>query len=173
MNHQETSRLSQLPILAITPCQREKPFLVPRDECPDLFFQTVLSLIRFIGAAYTTGSSDCWEAAHRLCDDAIDVVDGPLLVARVAALVRILRCNCQRDLVYMPPCCKRLSADEAQLICLLKASHGGVSDQLTMALAGLVDPSHEAMAVQAINALIALSPGQIPQMNRAQTGAQP
>lgn len=57
----------------------------------DEFCRTALSLFRFIGAAYATGASDCWEAAYRFADEAPDIADSPLLVARAAALVRILR----------------------------------------------------------------------------------
>ena len=70
----------------------------PDVESYDDFCRVTLSLLRFIAAAYATGASDCWEAAYRFADEAPGIADSPLLVARVAALVRILRsgrpCQC-------------------------------------------------------------------------------
>ena len=63
----------------------------PDVESYDDFCRVTLSLLRFIAAAYATGASDCWEAAYRFADEAPGIADSPLLVARVAALVRILR----------------------------------------------------------------------------------
>lgn len=40
----------------------------------DDFCRVALSLFRFIGAAYSTGASDCWEAAYRFADEAPDTV---------------------------------------------------------------------------------------------------
>jgi hypothetical protein len=70
----------------------------PDVESYDDFGRVTLSLFRFIAAAYATGASDCWEAAYRFADEAPGIADSPLLVTRVAALVRILRsgrpCQC-------------------------------------------------------------------------------
>lgn len=88
----------------------------------DEFCRTALSLFRFIGAAYATGASDCWEAAYRFADEAPDIADSPLLVARAAALVRILRSGRPCELCFMPPSCRRLSKDEADLMRLLAAA---------------------------------------------------
>ncbi|UEM14713.1 hypothetical protein J4G43_010965 [Bradyrhizobium barranii subsp. barranii] len=42
----------------------------PCVESYDEFSRVALSLFRFIGAAYATGASDCWEAAYRFADEA-------------------------------------------------------------------------------------------------------
>ncbi len=47
------------------------------------FSVAVLSVLRFIAAAYVTGEAGCWEAAFRFADEAAGE-GGPLLVARVA-----------------------------------------------------------------------------------------
>ena len=94
----------------------------PCVENYDDFCRVALALFRFIGAAYATGASDCWEAAYRFADEAPDVADSPLLVARVAALVRILRSGRPCELCFMPPSCRRLSKDEAHLMQLLAAA---------------------------------------------------
>jgi hypothetical protein len=73
-------------------CPPQAALAAPRSvESYDDFCRVALSLFRFIGAAYATGASDCWEAAYRFADEAPGVYDSPLLVARAAALVRILR----------------------------------------------------------------------------------
>ena len=84
----------------------------PCVESCDEFCRVALSLFRFIGAAYTTGASDCWEAAYRFADEAPGIADSPLLVARAAALVRILRSGRPCEPCFMPPSCRRLSKDE-------------------------------------------------------------
>jgi hypothetical protein len=127
--------------------------------CSDKFLQIVLSIFRFVGAAYVTGASDCWEAAYRLADDTIEIADGPLLVTRVAALVRIFRTNGARDPVYLPPRCKRLSKDETRLMRILEAARSGATNEWTIDLAGFVPAGREPSTREAIEALVALSPG--------------
>src|SRR5262249_42464155 len=109
---QEAGRSQQCPLqaaLSTRPCV----------ESYDDFCRITLSLFRFIGAAYATGASDCWEAAYRFADEAPGIADSPLLVARAAALVRILRSGRPCELCFMPPSCRRLSKDEAELMRLL------------------------------------------------------
>ena len=119
----------------------------------DEFCRVALSLFRFIGAAYATGASDCWEAAYRFADEAPGITDSPLLVARVAALVRILRSGRPCDLCLMPPSCRRLSTDEAELMRLLAAARRRKPDELKAAVAQLVGIENETAATRAVNAL--------------------
>jgi hypothetical protein len=129
----------------------------PDIECHDQFSRTALSLFRFIGAAYVTGAFDCWEAGCRVADEAPEVRDGALLMARITALVRILRYSGACDLTYMPPSCNRLSKDEVQLMELLNAARRGASEELKSIASTLVDAGREASTIQAVNALAALS----------------
>jgi hypothetical protein len=122
------------------------------EGCDD-FCRTALSLFRFIGAAYATGASDCWEAAYRFADEAPGISDSPLLVARVAALVRILRSGRPCDLCFMPPSCRRLSKDEVELMRLLAVARRREPGELKTAVGQLVGIEQESAATQAVNAL--------------------
>lgn len=119
----------------------------------DEFCRTALSLFRFIGAAYATGASDCWEAAYRFADEAPGISDSPLLVARAAALVRILRNGRPCDLCFMPPSCRRLSNDEAELMRLLAAARRKEASELRDVVRQFVGMEKAGAATQAVNAL--------------------
>lgn len=125
----------------------------PSVEGCDEFCRTALSLFRFIGAAYATGASDCWEAAYRFADEAPGISDSPLLVARVAALVRILRSGRPCDLCFMPPSCRRLSKDEAELMRLLTVARRKEAGELQTVVGQLVGIEKESAATQAVNAI--------------------
>lgn len=88
----------------------------PRKAAHSEFSAAVLSVLRFIAAAYATGEAECWEAAFRFADDAAGE-DGPLLVARVAGLVRLIRRH--HGLVCLPPSCCGLSIDERRIMMLI------------------------------------------------------
>ncbi|WBL80045.1 hypothetical protein I3J27_06340 [Bradyrhizobium xenonodulans] len=119
----------------------------------DNFCRIALSLFRFIGAAYATGASDCWEAAYRFADEAPDIADSPLLVARAAALVRILRSGRPCELCFMPPSCRRLSKDEADLMRLLAVARSRQPGELEAIVCQFVTFGKEDAATRAINAL--------------------
>lgn len=122
-------------------------------ESCDEFCRTALSLFRFIGAAYATGASDCWEAAYRFADEAPDIADSPLLVARAAALVRILRSGRPCELCFMPPSCRRLSKDEADLMRLLAAARSRQPGELESIVGQFVGSGNGDAATRAVNAL--------------------
>lgn len=125
----------------------------PCVESYDDFCRVALSLFRFIGAAYATGASDCWEAAYRFADEAPDIADSPLLVARVAALVRILRSGRPCQLCFMPPSCRRLSKDEAELMRLLAVARGNQPGELESAVCQFVGNENGIATTRAVNAL--------------------
>ena len=125
----------------------------PSIESYDQFCRVALSLFRFIGAAYATGASDCWEAAYRFADEAPGIADSPLLVARAAALVRILRSGRPCELCFMPPSCRRLSKDEADLMRLLTVARRSEAGELKIVVGQLVGTEKESAATQAVNAL--------------------
>jgi hypothetical protein len=122
------------------------------EGCDD-FCRVALSLFRFIGAAYATGASDCWEAAYRFADEAPGISDSALLVARVAALLRILRSGRACELCLMPPSCRRLSRDEAELMRLLATARCKEAGELKAVVGRLVGIEQEAAATQAVSAL--------------------
>ena len=125
----------------------------PCVENYDDFCRVALSLFRFIGAAYATGASDCWEAAYRFADEAPGIADSPLLVARAAALVRILRSGRPCDLCFMPPSCRRLSKDEAELMRLLAVARGKQPGELESVVCQFVGSGNEIATTRAVNAL--------------------
>ncbi|WP_342738195.1 hypothetical protein [Bradyrhizobium sp. B117] len=135
-------------------CALQAVHATPRSvESYDQFCRIALSLFRFIGAAYATGASDCWEAAYRYADEAPDIADSPLLVARAAALVRILRSGRPCELCFMPPSCRRLSQDEAELMRLLAVARRKQPGELEAIMCQFVPSGAEAAATRAVNAL--------------------
>jgi hypothetical protein len=125
----------------------------PDIESYDEFCRVALSLLRFIGAAYATGASDCWEAAYRFVDEAPDIADSPLLVARAAALVRILRSGRPCELCFMPPSCRRLSKDEAELMRLLSVARSKQPGELETIVCQFVGKESGIATTRAVNAL--------------------
>jgi hypothetical protein len=125
----------------------------PCVESYDDFCRVALSLFRFIGAAYATGASDCWEAAYRFADEAPGIADSPLLVARAAALVRILRSGRPCELCFMPPSCRRLSKDETELMRLLAVARGNQPGELEAVVCQFVGNENEIATTRAVNAL--------------------
>lgn len=125
----------------------------PCVESYDDFCRVALSLIRFIGAAYATGASDCWEAAYRFADEAPGIADSPLLVARAAALVRILRNGRPCEMCFMPPSCRRLSKDEIDLMRLLAVARSNQPGELESVVCQFVGNENEIATTRAVNAL--------------------
>lgn len=125
----------------------------PCVESYDEFCRVALSLCRFIGAAYATGASDCWEAAYRFADETPGIADSPLLVARAAALVRVLRSGRPCELCFMPPSCKRLSKDETELMRLLAVARRREPGELESVVCQFVGNENEIATTRAVNAL--------------------
>jgi hypothetical protein len=122
-------------------------------ECYDEFCRLALSLFRFIGAAYATGASDCWEAAYRHADEATAVADSPLMVARAAALVRLLRQGRRCETCFMPPSCRRLSNDEAELMRLIAMARSQNPGELERVACQFVGGEGRLAAARAVDAL--------------------
>jgi hypothetical protein len=125
----------------------------PNVESCDDFGRVTLSLFRFIAAAYATGASDCWEAAYRFADEAPGIADSPLLVARVAALLRLLRSGRPCQFCFMPPSCRRLSQDETELMRLLAVARGNQPGELESAVCQFVGNENGIATTRAVNAL--------------------
>ena len=135
-------------------CPLQAALAAPRSvESYDQFSRIALSLFRFIGAAYATGASDCWEAAYRFADETPDIADSTLLVARAAALVRILRSGRPCELCFMPPSCRRLSKDETEVMRLLAVARGQQPGELESAVCQFVDSGKQDATTRAVNAL--------------------
>jgi hypothetical protein len=114
----------------------------------DRFAMLFLSLARFVGAAYATDEAGCWEAARQCADDAVGPIDGPLFVARAAALVRAIRRYRDRDFTYWPSSCNRLSNDEDRLMRLIAAARGTDSPAAEQAAAAIAGKKRGAKAIR-------------------------
>ena len=134
------------------PCRSGHIELTPRGGREGM----IVALLRFIGAAYETGDAACWEAAHARAEDELGSLDGALLVAAAAVVVRtILSC---RDFGFLPPPCRRLSDDETALLHFLRtlAKRGAVSVETATRI--LNDPSSATLLVAAAARLVAHAP---------------
>lgn len=86
-------------------------------------------------------------------DEAPGIADSPLLVARAAALVRILRSGRACELCFMPPSCRRLSRDETELMRLLAVARNKQPGELESIVCQFVTSGTEEAAMRAVNAL--------------------
>jgi hypothetical protein len=97
-----------------------------------------LDVFRAACEIYTSGSAQPWEIAHKIADENIGDGDGPLLVARVTALLRALRSERRLGFSYLSIGCQHVSPDELAVAGLLKAVRGrddhGIQRGLMLAL---------------------------------------
>lgn len=84
-----------------------------------------LDVFRCICDVYATASAQCWEVAIRFAEEHLGAVDGPLLVARVTALMRALRFERGSGFSYLSVGCRHVSPDELTVTGLLKAARTG------------------------------------------------
>lgn len=101
----------------------------------------MLSVFRFISAAYETGDVACSEAAHARAEAAHGVLEGALLVARATAVLRLLR-TARPTFVILPPSSRWLSDDEAALMRFVRQTRpeSPVPDALPLIDAGSTAP---------------------------------
>jgi hypothetical protein len=122
-------------------CRAEPGTLMPHQGAE----RAVMLALRFIAAAADTGDAACWDAALDGAEAAFGPRDGALLVARAAALLRAMRRE-GAGLDFLPPPCRRLSADEADLLGAFRARLQGrdtpmsLSADLCAALTDLLAP---------------------------------
>lgn len=84
-----------------------------------------LDVLRCICDVYATASAQAWEAAMRLAEEQLGPADGPLLVARVTALLRALHQERGIGFSYLSTGCQHVSPDELTIAALLKAARLG------------------------------------------------
>lgn len=82
----------------------------------------IVDLIRCVCHGYASRDLAAWEHAFRLADDRLGLTDGPILAARVSALIRAMREERRVHFGFMPLGCCRISEDEEALMALIKAS---------------------------------------------------
>ena len=118
---------------------------------------TTLDVFRAVCEVYTSGSAQPWEIAIKISEENLGEGDGPLLVARVTALLRALRSERKLGFSYLSIGCQHVSPDELAVAGLLKAVRSrdehGVQRGLMLAL----DRPHTSTRTQsAARALAAL-----------------
>ena len=115
-----------------------------------------MAVLRFIGAAYETGDAACWEAAHTRAEDELGPLDGALLVAGAATVVRTILSR--RDFSFLPPPCRRLSVDETALLRFLRAVATGSVAPVEAATRILNDAGSASLLAAAATRLMGLAP---------------
>jgi hypothetical protein len=84
-----------------------------------------LDIFRCVCDVYATASAQPWEVAVRLSEEQLGAIDGPLLVARVTALLRALRQERAIGFSYLSVGCQHVSPDELTIAGLLKSVRTG------------------------------------------------
>ena len=116
-----------------------------------------LDVFRCICEVYSTGYSQPWEFAMRAAESYLGAVEGPLLVARVTALLRALKCERNGSLCYLSVGCQHVSPDELTIAGILKSTR--VKDEaafergLALALAHASAGARTRLAVRALATL--------------------
>ncbi|MET0639611.1 MAG: hypothetical protein ABWZ19_06310 [Hyphomicrobium sp.] len=80
-----------------------------------------LDVFRCVCEIYTSGSAQPWEIAIKISEENLGDRDGPLMVARVTALLRALRAERKLGFSYLSVGCQHVSPDELAVAGLLKA----------------------------------------------------
>ncbi|MFT3732537.1 MAG: hypothetical protein QM780_14150 [Hyphomicrobium sp.] len=80
-----------------------------------------LDVFRAVCEIYTSGSAQPWEIACKISEENLGSGDGPVLVARVTALLRALRAERKIGFSYLSIGCQHVSPDELAVAGLLKA----------------------------------------------------
>ena len=116
-----------------------------------------LDVFRCICEVYSTGYAQPWEFAMRTAESYLGAVEGPLLVARVTALLRALKCERNGGLCYLSVGCQHVSPDELTIAGILKSTR--VKDEaafergIDLALAHSSAGARTRLAVRALAAL--------------------
>ena len=84
-----------------------------------------LDVFRCLCDVYATASAEPWEGAVRLAEEQLGAIDGPLLVARVTALLRALRQERGTGFSYLSLGCQHVSPDELTVTALIKSARVG------------------------------------------------
>jgi hypothetical protein len=97
-----------------------------------------LDVFRAVCEIYTSASAQPWEIAFKMSEETFGASDGPLLVARVTALLRALRSERKIGFSYLSIGCQHVSPDELAVVGLIKAARGrdehGIQRGLMLAL---------------------------------------
>jgi hypothetical protein len=98
-----------------------------------------LDVFRCVCEVYATASAQPWEIALRISEEQLGAIDGPLLVARVTALLRALRKERGNGFSYLSVGCQHVSPDELTVTGLLKAARNGDKNAFERGIALALD----------------------------------
>lgn len=125
-----------------------------------------LDVFRCLCEVYTSGSAQPWDIAMKEAEEKLGAGEGPVLVARVTALLRALRAERKIGFSYLSVGCQHVSPDELAVSGLLKAARTGDEGALHRGLKlALNGPQASARTQCAVRALASLqlqhaAPGQ-------------
>jgi hypothetical protein len=116
-----------------------------------------LDVFRCLCEVYITGSAQPWEIAMKEAEEKLGAAEGPLLVARVTALLRALRSERKVGFSFLSVGCQHVSPDELAVSGLLKAARVGDDSALERGLKLALDnPQTTARTQFAVRALASL-----------------
>ena len=116
-----------------------------------------LDVFRCLCDVYTSGSAQPWEIAIKIAEENLGAAEGPLLVARVTALLRALRAERKLGFSYLSIGCQHVSSDELAVAGVLKAARArdesAMERGLTLALDNPQTTARTQFAARALAAL--------------------
>lgn len=116
-----------------------------------------LDVFRCLCEVYTSGSAQPWDIALKEAEKTLGAGEGPVLVARVTALLRALRAERKTGFSYLSVGCQHVSPDELAVSGLLKAARTGDESALHRGLKlTLNGPEASARTQHAVRALASL-----------------
>ncbi|WP_082072764.1 hypothetical protein [Hyphomicrobium sp. 99] len=116
-----------------------------------------LDVFRCLCEVYTTGSAQPWEIAMKEAEEKLGTGEGPVLVARVTALLRALRSERKIGFSYLSVGCQHVSPDELAVSGLLKAARARDESALERGLKLALDGPQASVRTQfAVRALASL-----------------
>ncbi|MEQ1652408.1 MAG: hypothetical protein ABL897_07970 [Hyphomicrobium sp.] len=89
-----------------------------------------LELLRCVGQLYGTGDAGYWHTALDHADRRLGQSDGPVLVARVTALLRAIRAERNGGFTFLSPGCSHICDDEVAVMTAVKAARQGDSETM-------------------------------------------
>ncbi|HVZ04821.1 hypothetical protein [Hyphomicrobium sp.] len=98
-----------------------------------------LNVFRCVCDVYATASATPWDVALRFSEEQLGPAEGPLLVARITALLRALRKERAIGFSYLSAGCQHVSPDELTMTGLLKAARSNDKNAFERGIALALD----------------------------------
>lgn len=98
-----------------------------------------LDVFRCVCDVYASASAQPWEIALKFAEEQLGPIEGPLLVARVTALLRALRRERAIGFSYLSAGCQHVSPDELTMTGLLKSARNSDKNAFERGIALALD----------------------------------